>query len=218
MIANAHVSWDNFITCLWNDVFQRTFRKWNAKSRKRDHEDFLLGYWKNETIKLQALLANHDFRPMKNIPIAEPLDYQQSECFGLFVFSFLLIGLFLLIKYISLFLFCSLEILETKSECTPRYDENWPMQDNPYLIWWNRELTMKCKLKCYLNPWITHRALALIKGNREPHEAKKKSFDLGGNRTHDLRIRSTVTLPTELRGRTEKVGDDLGWWIAAKRK
>ena len=39
-----------------------------------------------------------------------------------------------------------------------------------------------------------------------------KSFDLGGNRTHDLRIRSTVTLPTELRGRTEKVGDDLGWW------
>ena len=44
----------------------------------------------------------------------------------------------------------------------------------------------------------------------EPHEEKKKSFDLGGNRTHDLRIRSTVTLPTELRDRTEKVGDDLG--------
>ena len=29
---------------------------------------------------------------------------------------------------------------------------------------------------------------------------KKKTFDLGGNRTHDLRIRSAVTLPTELRG------------------
>ena len=28
-------------------------------------------------------------------------------------------------------------------------------------------------LKCYLNPWITHWALALVKGNREPHEAKK---------------------------------------------
>ena len=43
---------------------------------------------------------------------------------------------------------------------------------------------------------------------REPHEATKKiSFDLGGNRTHDLRIRSTVTLPTELRGRTEKAGN-----------
>ena len=144
MIANVHVSWGNFITCLWNDVFQRTFRKWNATSRKRDHEDFLLGHWKNETIKLQALLANHDFRPMKNIPITEPLDYQQSECFGLFVFSFLLISLILLTKFIPLFLFCSifffffffffyfffsLEILETKSECTPRYDENWPMQD-----------------------------------------------------------------------------------------
>ena len=52
-------------------------------------------------------------------------------------------------------------------------------------------------------------------GNREPHEAKKKSFDLGGNRTHDLRIRSTVTLPTELRGRTEKVGDRClpGIWL-----
>ena len=58
-------------------------------------------------------------------------------------------------------------------------------------------------------PWITHWALALVKGIREPHEVKKKSFDLGGNRTHDLRIGSTVTLPTELRGRTEKVGDDL---------
>ena len=38
---------------------------------------------------------------------------------------------------------------------------------------------------------------------------KLKSFDLGGNRTHDLRIRSTVTLPTEVQGRTEKVGDDF---------
>ena len=81
-----------------------------------------------------------------------------------------------------------------------------------------RELTLKCKFKCYINPWITHWALALVKGNREPHEAKKKSFDLGGNRTHDLRIRSTVTLPTELQGRTEKVGDDFGWWTAANRK
>ena len=35
-------------------------------------------------------------------------------------------------------------------------------------------------------------------------------FDLGRNRTHDFWIRSTVTLPTKLRGRTEKVGDDLG--------
>ena len=42
----------------------------------------------------------------------------------------------------------------------------------------------------------------------KPHKAKKKYFDLGGNRTHDLRIRSTSTLPTELQGRTEKVRDN----------
>ena len=51
------------------------------------------------------------------------------------------------------------------------------------------------------------------KGNqgaaREPRQ-RKNYFDLGGNRTHDLRTRSTVTLATELRGRTEKVEDDLG--------
>ena len=39
---------------------------------------------------------------------------------------------------------------------------------------------------------------------------RKNSFDLSGNRTHDLWIRSTVTLSTELRGRTEKVRDDYG--------
>ena len=34
------------------------------------------------------------------------------------------------------------------------------------------------------------------KGNQGTTRGKeKKSFDLGGNRTHDLRIRSTVTLP-----------------------
>ena len=49
------------------------------------------------------------------------------------------------------------------------------------------------------------------KGNQgTTRVGKEKSFDLGGNGTHDLRIRSYVTLPTELRGRTEKVGDDLG--------
>ena len=49
------------------------------------------------------------------------------------------------------------------------------------------------------------------KGNQGTTRGKEKSFDLGGNRTrHDLRTRSTVALPTELRGRTEKVGDDLG--------
>ena len=48
------------------------------------------------------------------------------------------------------------------------------------------------------------------KGNQGMTRGKEKSFDLGGNQTHDLWIRSTVTLLTELQGRTEKVGDDLG--------
>ena len=56
------------------------------------------------------------------------------------------------------------------------------------------------------------------KGKQGTTRGKKKSFDLGGNRKHDLRIRSTVTLPPELQGRTEKVGDDFRWVIAAKRK
>ena len=47
------------------------------------------------------------------------------------------------------------------------------------------------------------------KGNQGTTRGKEKSFDLGGNRTHDLRNRSTVTLPTELRGRTEKSGTIL---------
>ena len=47
-------------------------------------------------------------------------------------------------------------------------------------------------------------------GNQGTIRGKGKSFDLGGNRTHNLQIRSTITLPTELRGPTEKVRDDLG--------
>ena len=47
------------------------------------------------------------------------------------------------------------------------------------------------------------------KGNQETTRGKEKILfqDVGKNRTHDLRIRSTVTLPTELQGRTEKVRD-----------
>ena len=50
------------------------------------------------------------------------------------------------------------------------------------------------------------------KGNQGTTRGKEKNyFDLGGNRTHDLRLElPNVTLPTELRGRTEKDGDDLG--------
>ena len=69
---------------------------------------------------------------------------------------------------------------------------------------------MKCKLKCYVKPMKDPLGVSPNKGNQGTTRGKENSFDLGGNRTHDLRIRSTVTLPTELRGRTEKIGDDLG--------
>ena len=50
------------------------------------------------------------------------------------------------------------------------------------------------------NPWKTHWALALVKGIREPHEVKKEILltSVGMGPKHDLWIRSTVTLPTEL--------------------
>ena len=48
------------------------------------------------------------------------------------------------------------------------------------------------------------------KWNQGTTRGKEKILSLFGNRTRDLRIRSTVTLSTELRRRTEKVGDNLG--------
>ena len=63
-------------------------------------------------------------------------------------------------------------------------------------------------IKVLIEPMNNPLGVSPSKGNQVTTRGKEKIFDLGGNRTHDLRIRSTVTLPTELRGRTEKVGDD----------
>ena len=52
---------------------------------------------------------------------------------------------------------------------------------------------------------LTHNTLSFIpkKKIRGPHEVKEKSFDLGIKfQTHDIRIRSTVRLLTQLRGMT----------------
>ena len=66
-----------------------------------------------------------------------------------------------------------------------------------------QRINSEVPIKVLIEPINNHWALALVKGIREPHEVKKKSFDLGGNRTHDLRIRFTVLcrLSYELRGR-----------------
>ena len=62
-------------------------------------------------------------------------------------------------------------------------------------IRWNRELTLECKLKCYVKPMKDPLGVSPSKGNQETTRGKENnSFDLGGIRTHDLRIRSTVTV------------------------
>ena len=76
--------------------------------------------------------------------------------------------------------------------------------------WWNRELTLKYKLNCYVKPMKDPLGVKASKWNQGTTRGKEKILSLFGNRTRDLRIRSTVTLSTELRRRTEKVGDNLG--------
>ena len=72
-------------------------------------------------------------------------------------------------------------------------------QRNSYQCsWWNRESTVKCKLECYVKPMKDPLGVSPNKGNQVNHTRYRKIFfDLGGYRTHDLWIRSTVTMPTE---------------------
>ena len=53
--------------------------------------------------------------------------------------------------------------------------------------------------------WVVFTPLETTRNCNFTLRGKEKSFDLGGNQSTDLRMRSTVTSPTELRGRTEKV-------------
>ena len=68
------------------------------------------------------------------------------------------------------------------------------------------ELTLKCKFKVLIEPMNNPLGISPSKGNQGTTRGKEKSFDLSGNRTHNLQIRFTITLLTELRCRTEKVG------------
>ena len=54
----------------------------------------------------------------------------------------------------------------------------------------------------------TQWALAQVKGIREPHEVKKNLLTSVGIEPTTSGLDLPLTLPTELRGRTEKVGDD----------
>ena len=67
-------------------------------------------------------------------------------------------------------------------------------------------------IKVLIDPMTNLLGINPSKGNQGTTRGKEKKNDLGGNQTHNLRIRSTVTLPTELhvRSLTEKVWDDSG--------
>ena len=74
-----------------------------------------------------------------------------------------------------------------------------------------QRINYEMSIKVLIEPMNNPLSVGPSKGNQGTTRCKeKKYFDLCGNRTHDLWIRSTVTLLTELRGRTEKVRDDLG--------
>ena len=49
-------------------------------------------------------------------------------------------------------------------------------------------------MKVLVAPMNNPLGVSPSKGNQGVTRGKEKSFELGGNRTHDLRIRSTVTL------------------------
>ena len=75
----------------------------------------------------------------------------------------------------------------------------------------NRELTLKCKLKCYEKPMKDPLGVSPSKGNQGTTRGKEKFLltSVGIEPTT-----SGLDLPLlcrlELRDRTEKVGDDLG--------
>ena len=64
-----------------------------------------------------------------------------------------------------------------------------------------QRIDSEVQIKVLIEPMNNPLGVSPSKGNQVTTRGKEKIFDLGGNRTHDLRIRSTVTLPTELRGR-----------------
>ena len=43
-------------------------------------------------------------------------------------------------------------------------------------VWWNRELTLKCKLKCYVKPMKDPLGVSPNKGNQSTTRGKEKFF------------------------------------------
>ena len=66
-------------------------------------------------------------------------------------------------------------------------------------------------IKVLIDPMTNPLGINPSKGNQGTTRGKEKNFDLGGNQTHNLRIRSTVTLPTDLRSRAEESRGRFRW-------
>ena len=65
-------------------------------------------------------------------------------------------------------------------------------------------------IKVLIDPMTNPLGINPSKGNQGTTRGKEKKIDLGGNQTHNLRIRSNITLPTDTPSQAEKVGDDSG--------
>ena len=80
--------------------------------------------------------------------------------------------------------------------------------------WWNRELTLKCKLKCYVKPMKDPLGVSPSKGNQGTTWGKEKFLltSVGIEPTT-----SGLDLPLLCRLSWESRGQ-FRWWIAAKRK
>ena len=77
--------------------------------------------------------------------------------------------------------------------------------------WWNRELTLKCKFKCYVKPMKDPLGVSPSKGNRGTTRGKDKilSTSVGIEpTTSGLNLLLLCRLSYE--AGAEKVGDDIG--------
>ena len=71
--------------------------------------------------------------------------------------------------------------------------------DEQFCLYVVEQRILRCKLKFYVKPMKNPLGISTSRGNQGTTQGKKKySFDLGWNRTHDLRIGSTIALWTKL--------------------
>ena len=83
--------------------------------------------------------------------------------------------------------------------------------------WWNRELTLKCKLKCYVKPMKDPLGVSPSKGNQGTTRGNEKIL-LTSVGIEPTTSRLDLMLLCWLSYEVGKRKSGFGWWIAAKRK